>query len=437
MEEPDRLFGGLHFILCGDYYQMKAMDGTCVPEGFVAINNQYNNKSFSRETAEGIKIMKQLTHFVELKTNVRAATEGDKKTDLAIFNTAARLNQLATPEIQDIFTKFNCNIGINEEDLYARTNRDTLHLTDTHAKIKHINAFNLSKLLQNEGNTLVKVIADHKPHGFAQPMTRGVRDHLYSNRGNPKGTVTELSATHIDLTIGSRVRVTQNLATVLGLYNGRMGTVYGFVWKRKQIHDANSSSGEEEGRSGMVVEHGAAGDKTSAAAGGAAAVATTKSKKKLEKKLFCDYTEVEREIPIVLVKLDASKRYKLSKNDVVPFMPVDCMKTITMLGNKTDKYVRRQLPLLPAHGRTTHATQGITAENDVIVDVSNQFYGGLYVAISRAKELSNIFLTKAMKSLHFNIDNAFRQIVSTFYGLLYQKFPQNTRPPPSPLFPPC
>ena len=145
---------------------------------------------------------------------------------------------------------------------------------------------------------------------------------------------------------------------------------------------------------------------------------------------FCFMSQEEREIPIVLVQLDDDSKYKLSKNNVVPIMAVECLQKV-ILGD--DKYTRWQLPLLPAHARTTHSCQGITAWTDIIVDVRNQFYGGLYVAISRAKELSRIFLTEAMKPKHFQIDEKFRQIVHTFYELLRTKFPQTPSPPPPPL----
>ena len=137
-------------------------------------------------------------------------------------------------------------------------------------------------------------------------------------------------------------------------------------------------------------------------------------------KKFSEMTEEEREIPIVLVELDNDSKCKLSTNNVVPIIAVDGKKKIQM-GEK-NKYIRRQLPLLPAHARTTHATQGITAQANIIVDVWNMFYGGLYVAISRAKELVNIFLTEAMTPKNFAKGEEFRQTVHKFYEIIGNRF---------------
>ena len=68
------------------------------------------------------------------------------------------------------------------------------------------------------------------------------------------------------------------------------------------------------------------------------------------------------------------------------------------------------------------ATQGITAQANIIVDVWNMFYGGLYVAISRAKELVNIFLTEAMTPKNFAKGEEFRQTVHKFYEIIGNRF---------------
>jgi ATP-dependent exoDNAse (exonuclease V) alpha subunit len=386
----DAIFGGLHFIICGDFYQMKSIGGTSIPEGVLNKSRPYP-RAMTREAEAGYNVFSKLTHYYELKINVRAATTGEGKSDLATFNTAARLNQMATPEVAALLTKFNTNVGINEQDLYDKTDRDTIYLTDTHTKINKINKFYLNKLLQTEGNVLVTCIADHKPYSNSMPIDRGVLDYLY-HQTDSIGAPVDVLPTYIELTIGTRVRITYNLGVELGLYNGRMGTVYGFIWNRKQIIDTSGGSD----------------------------TATN------DKKKFCDMTQEEREIPIVLVKLEDDSKYKLTTNNVVPIVAVEGITKIKMGAH--NRYTRRQLPLLPAHARTTHATQGITAMKDIIVDVCNQFYGGLYVAISRAKELPKIFLTRALAPRHFAVGDKFRQVVHQFYEIISDWFPSTTPP---------
>jgi hypothetical protein len=187
----------------------------------------------------------------------------------------------------------------------------------------------------------------------------------------------------LELTIGTRARITHNLGVEIGLYNGRMCTIWGFAWSRQQI------PGYESVMAG---------------------------------KKFWEMSEEEREMPIVLVKLDHDDRYKLSKDDIIPILAVDSECPITYL-NVKNKYTRVMIPLVPAHGRTSHACQGITAVSDVIADTKNQFFAGLYVAMSRAKEFSQIWLTSSLNQrTSFSVKQNFRDIVTQFYELLRTKF---------------
>ena len=139
-------------------------------------------------------------------------------------------------------------------------------------------------------------------------------------------------------------------------------------------------------------------------------------------KRFWQMSDEEREMPIVLVKLDHDDRYTLAKDDIIPIIAVDSECPITYLNSK-NKYTRRQLPLVPSHGRTSHACQGITATSDVIADTKNQFYAGLYVAMSRAKEFSQIWLTNRLnQTTSFSVQQSFRNVVTQFYELLRDRF---------------
>jgi len=61
-----------------------------------------------------------------------------------------------------------------------------------------------------------------------------MQSHLYSVKGSDKGGSQELHLTHMDLTVGTRVRITENILVEAGLFNGAMGTIKGFVYNKSQ-----------------------------------------------------------------------------------------------------------------------------------------------------------------------------------------------------------
>ena len=61
-----------------------------------------------------------------------------------------------------------------------------------------------------------------------------MQSHLYSVKGSDKGGSQELHLTHMDLTVGTRVRITENILVEAGLFNGAMETIKGFVYNKSQ-----------------------------------------------------------------------------------------------------------------------------------------------------------------------------------------------------------
>jgi hypothetical protein len=189
--------------------------------------------------------------------------------------------------------------------------------------------------------------------------------------------------THIDLCIGTRVRLIRQISVELGLYNGAMGTVYGFVYK------------------------GSGPDKVSDTSD-----ATIK---------FCDLQDDRREIPIVLVQMDGQDYPHSCSNEVPRLIPI-----VAVVGDsniKTD-YKRIQLPILPAHARTAHRVQGYTAHDGAVIDSNSRFFAGDYVACSRAKSLDQLILLKPMKESSFTQQPDFRIQICHEYERLNSLFPQ-------------
>jgi len=163
-----------------------------------------------------------------------------------------------------------------------------LWVTSTHKRVAEINKKYL-KELNAQGNKTVRIIAYHIPTNTKTNYPDyNERNKCYAVRGNSTtGSMKDPFPTHIDIAIGSRVRCTRNLNTEQGIYNGKMGTVYGFVFKNgPPIYNDNDE----------LISH------------------------------FAQYEDHQREIPIVLVQMDEDDYLIESciKNAprIVPFGPI-------------------------------------------------------------------------------------------------------------------
>jgi hypothetical protein len=140
-----------------------------------------------------------------------------------------------------------------------------------------------------------------------------------------------------------------------------------------------------------------------------------------EAKSFSEMTDLEKEIPVVLVQLDGDEtthRWGSCSQKVPRLVPIVARVGIAVPG--TD-YKRVMLPLRVAHARTGHSSQGITAHNGVVVLPGSKFFGGDYVAISRGKRIEDIWLLKPIRAVNFTVENKFRRKVDAFYKSLAHK----------------
>jgi ATP-dependent exoDNAse (exonuclease V) alpha subunit len=170
-------------------------------------------------------------------------------------------------------------------------------------------------------------------------------------------TAPEYDDPKLDLAIGSRVRVTRNIATQLGLFKGALGTVHSMAFKGKIPDDK------------MPTNPG---------------------------------VSICREIPIVFVKLDHYKGVSVS--DDIPNLV--CFSELPSITKLKKIYTRHQLPLQLAHASTVHKFQGQTAKHPLILyppDIGEYTSRGLeYVMISRPTTATDIFLMNPLRMDHFN-----------------------------------
>jgi hypothetical protein len=376
---------------------MKTVQGTSLVSSISAC--------ISHEARRGRQILLTgLTDFCLLKQNVRAQQGNGELSQLARFTREARLGNVHN----GILLLMNDRI-VNDIDVAMRqAHPNAIWITSTHEKVANINREFRKRRLQNN-ERMITIIAEHTPEkvgtGIPSPNTRQILNELYGTLGSVKGGRSELMVTHMRLFVGSRVRLIRNLYVEAGLYNGAMGTVWGFVYK------------------GAAPLQGAEG-----------------------RRLFCDMTEDERELPIVLVQMDgdesshpytcipgvprvvpvlAEKSQQLVEAKVVTKPAVmEAGKVILPAVTQVFKYRRHQLPILPAEARTAHSVQGYTAKDGVVVDPGSTFFAGDYTAVSRATTKEKVFLLGALKESGFTRDPGYRYLVEKEYERLLAAFPQ-------------
>eukprot|EP01034_Spumella_vulgaris_P024801 gene24801-31181_t len=200
----DKPFGGIHTLLAGDFYQMKPVGGTPIVEQLSNIPRS------NREALEGKKIFShQLTHFVMLKENVRAQTSGTELSQLAQFTRDARVGKVYDSDVLEIMNKQVVN---SAEVAMKIAHPNAIWITSTHRRINDINAAFLDVLSKNPQTPRTRLVANHLPSKPGiEPPSQAIRDKLYGMGGGAQSH-------------GGR-------ADECGLYNGAMGTVWGFAYK--------------------------------------------------------------------------------------------------------------------------------------------------------------------------------------------------------------
>ena len=182
----------------------------------------------------------------------------------------------------------------------------------------------------------------------------------------------------LDLAVGSRVQVTHNVSTELGLFKGALGTVHGFGWE-----------GEPPDNS-------------------------TKQRGNASQFRFNEY-------PIVFVQMDKYLGKSADANipNLVPFAIYQSL-------HKIEKdYHRWQYALQMGHCKTVHSSQGITAENGIIAyPPQSMRYGarGLtYVAISRPRNTEDLFLMNQLTMDQFRNPPAAYKNINSYYDKLRKR----------------
>jgi hypothetical protein len=377
----DKPFGGMHVILAGDFYQMKCISGTPIvtPLSSIARNNV--------EAIEArVMFSKMMTHFVQLTHNVRAQLGSNKglKSPLAVFASKARVGDVYGNGVLDIM---NQRVVNNVEEAMTKAHPNAVWISATHKRIAEINRMFREKFVRDGKSVITRLVSRHSSTRAAVPRPdAATRNLLYGFAGSTanKSNDEAQMASFIDVCIGTRVRIITNLLTECGLFNGAMGTVWGYVYEGKGPQTADERVPSNFG----VLE------------------------------------DNQRELPIVLVQMDGTEESfpYTCYNKVPRLVPICAIANTSRMTATGNKYARYQIPILPAHGRTGHSVQGYTAYDGVVDDVGSQFFAGEYVALSRATDIEKVFLLKPVQEKHFTCFPEYRKLVHEEYLRLVIEF---------------
>jgi hypothetical protein len=183
--------------------------------------------------------------------------------------------------------------------------------------------------------------------------------------------------THLQLCIGARVLITSNLGIALGLMNGTLGTVVGFLYG-----DPDADSIPHYAKHIIMPE--------------------------------CPTADMAAQnqpaLPIVLVQIDEiysklKNSYLRETSNIVPIAPLSreiTWKKQEQISGKMkiteEKIYRTQLPLILAKFATIHKIQGVSVDQLVWI-LGPQFAMGLsYVAMSRVTSFNGLYIIPSNKN---------------------------------------
>jgi hypothetical protein len=312
-----------------------------------------------------------ISTFVYLRHNFRLVDKREGTRELAQCLSDVRVGRVT----QDALHVLNCRVAVSEKAIENKTaGRGCLWLASRNKDVALRNEMCFKSLVRDDNQEFFRFFSTHH-----QEQPDGVElstDELHIRECKLRGKIsTDLLQPILDIAIGSRVRVVRNRASVLGIFNGALGTVVDFCFVGK--------------------------------------IPTAR----VQPKTYGG----EQPLAIILVQMDDVDIGCVGEAPrVVAFAPfLDEETALHIEGGR--KFYRKQFPLECAHASTIHKAQGITLSNKdaaVVIDDKAIFMGGTYVAISRVTELESLHLTRAVTSKHFTSHEWMRRQVAAEYERL-------------------
>lgn len=359
-------FGGMHMFIAGDLWQLRCVSETPI----------YNASPMTFRAKEGKKLWMRLNEFVELEENCRFINA-----ELSLFARFLKQGRVATPKnpvenrlLDYMNTRVCLGVKHAQAKAAAEFGNEAIWIAETNEAVNKFNSAQLQQLI-SEGCPSFRSVARHTP---VDAMVGSPNSIV---KAGLLAIIDKDCMSYFDFAVGSRVRCTRNVATQIGIFNGATGTVIGF------------------GFYGAMPSE-------------------------LHPKVNTLHLIVNREIPVVLVRMDKYEGIPLYKNDpkVVPFTEISSNTTYKFMGYR---YNRWQLPLALASAITTHRSQSLTAHNGAVIEPSNgaPFARGLpYVSCSRTTDISKLLLLRPLTHAHFESNEKDRMLVAAEYERLRLNF---------------
>jgi hypothetical protein len=400
-------FGGYHVMFFGDFYQLDPVNDTSLAKDPIDVKGEVHSSITLLRSA--------INFYFELKENVRARRGLGEITPFAQGLMHIRLGLLTDNDMAYFSTLFH-----DYDECISRPQHEKEIFIFAYKKsVQKHNEMCLKSLLSDPNVWGCRIIAAHKRFVKGKPVAPSAADAqrlLQMTKGN--GSKEHLA--YIDLAIGSRVRLTVNLAISLGLTNGAQGTILGFLY-----------SSEPPSQENQWPRYGEMG---------VASASREIPGKKMCLHLFCrKNTYNVFAVVVVAWDFDASDTnaterarmysYDRSTPNVFPISPTEVPGVSYNLGGKC--WSRFQLPLVAGHGRTGHSCQGLTSHFGITVsDLNAAFFNFVYVAMSRAKQGEHTRLVapygqfNVFKREYCQPNAKKRETIDAFYEYLRAHFPQ-------------
>ena len=399
-EKRKTLFGGCHVLFCGDFYQLPPVGGDPL----------YEPTPKTAVSQRGREIWMALDHFGELKKNFRF---DDPCSSLAQLAPLARIGD-DVPQMQGLLDDLNTNVKLTSKLAELHADEGALWIAPTNAECEEFNKAK-TEALRKKGAASCRIWAKHTAKNLASAEASpwdllGTKDKSAILDKTPKPRERYqgkgIGINRLDLCVGSRVRITRNLCTMLGLYQGALGTVVGFGYQSGVTPSAEAS---EIGKRNME----------------------TAASENLEP-------------PLVFVKLDSPGDFKSTWESEVndegtvtkDNRGVVCISAIEQEAKISGTYTRWMHPLLLEHASTYHKAQGLTLRRGVVMKPpkisksrdwnlnSGPELGLAYVGISRVTKTdgpTGLTLLGPLMKEHFTSRQHKRALIKREYQRLRSK----------------
>ena len=200
-------FAGVHFILCGDFYQLPPVFNK-IPLYSPLFSEGIKHVEKKKLQMAGQDVWQSINAFSELIFNFRANSDHEGTKQLAQALTRLRLGHVTVHDLALLNTKII--ISNKERENFSK---NTLYLCPTKEMVQIKNKEEFKKLLDNNAYHFRCVAIHKQSETFASPPDKATTETLLKHYGGPSD---DILPPYLDLAIGTRVRITKNLATIIG-----------------------------------------------------------------------------------------------------------------------------------------------------------------------------------------------------------------------------